>query len=837
MASFRVSPPETFDFSQPDSWPRWIRRFETFRHASGLSSKGEESQVNTLIYTMGDKADDILPSFGLSEENQKKYSVVRDKFENHFVKQRNVIFERARFNSRKQLQDETVDSFITDLFCLAKHCPYDRLREEMIRDRLVVGLRDASLSEKMQLDPELTLDKAMAMARQSEAVHKQQPVVRGMQQHDTPTMEQEKVDALSYRNPKNAGRYRRADKQRLPRNNPGGAPQNKCSRCGKSPKHSKQQCPARDSTCKKCGKKGHYTSCCFSKDVSLIREDSNPESEEDVFLGSLESQGETQWHTTVTLNQTHVKFKLDTGAEVTAISEATFHTLNDTKLRRPSKALYGPAKTPLNVLGMFTGTFKNKNASCKLHVYVVKDLKTNLLGLPAITALNLVARIQSISSSKESIISRYPELFTGLGTLGSEYKISLKPDAKPYALHTARRVPISLRKEVEKELNRMESLGVISQIDEPSPWCAGMVVVSKPSGKVRICVDMKPLNENVMREFHPLPAVDETLAQLSGARIFTKLDANAGFWQIPLTKESRPLTTFITPFGRYQFNALPFGITSAPELFQKRMNTLLANLKGVLCLMDDVLVYGENQREHDERLEAVLMRIKAAGMTLNSDKCEVSKSQLKFLGHIIDETGVQADPAKTEAVIQMSPPKNVTEVRRFIGIVNQLSKFIPNCATILHPLNVLLSKKNEWTWGPSQEEAFTILSQALVPQWPDLSQFKEIDDKYKQKLKKQFDRRHRVRELPVLDDQMPVYISSERNTSTVPGNVIQSAGERTYQVQTPFGTSRRNRCHLHSRPANTNADISDNQLTSQRSPILTRLRTGTIIRPPNRLTL
>ena len=389
-------------------------------------------------------------SFGLSEENQKKYSVAREKFENHFVKRRNVIFERARFNSRKQLQDETVDSFITDLFCLAEHCAYEQLRDEMIRDRLVVGLRDASLSEKMQLDPELTLDKAMAMTRQSEAVHKQQPVVRGTQQQDTPTIEQEKIDTLSYRNPKNASRYRCADKQRLPRNNPGGAPQNKCSRCGKSPKHSKQQCPARDSICKKCGKKGHYTSCCFSKDVSVLREDDNPESEEDAFLGSLESQGETQWHTTVTLNQTHVKFKLDTGAEVTAISETTFHTLTVTKLRRPSKALYGPAKTPLKVLGMFTGTFKNNTASCKLHVYVVKDLKTNLLGLPAITALNLVARIQSISSSKESIMSRYPELFTGLGTLGSEYKISLKPDAKPYALHTARRVPISFEKRSRK---------------------------------------------------------------------------------------------------------------------------------------------------------------------------------------------------------------------------------------------------------------------------------------------------------------------------------------------------------------------------------------------------
>ena len=135
--------------------------------------------MNTLIYTMGDKADDILRSFKLSEEDKNKYSVVKDKFEKHFVKCRNIIFERAKFNMRKQEGGESVDSFITNLYALAEHCGYNALHDEMIRDRLVVGLQDASLSEKLQLDAELTLDKAVTRVRQDKAVKKQQSVLRG----------------------------------------------------------------------------------------------------------------------------------------------------------------------------------------------------------------------------------------------------------------------------------------------------------------------------------------------------------------------------------------------------------------------------------------------------------------------------------------------------------------------------------------------------------------------------------------------------------------------------------------------------------------------------------
>ena len=178
MMTFQVAPPERFNFSLPDEWPKWIRRFDRFRCASGLSKREEENQVHTLIYSMGEEADDILSSFELSVADQKKYETVKGKFESYFVKRRNTIFERAKFNQRKQEEGETIDEFILDLHRLAEHYAYGVLREEMIRDRIVVGLRNSGLSEKLQMDATLTLEKATAEARQSEAIKKQQSLLR-----------------------------------------------------------------------------------------------------------------------------------------------------------------------------------------------------------------------------------------------------------------------------------------------------------------------------------------------------------------------------------------------------------------------------------------------------------------------------------------------------------------------------------------------------------------------------------------------------------------------------------------------------------------------------------
>ena len=244
----------------------------------------------------------------------------------------------------------------------------------------------------------------------------------------------------------------------------------------------------------------------------------------------------------------------------------------------------------------------------------------------------------------------------------------------------------------------------------------------KPNNTVRICVDLTHLNKSVCRERHPLPAVEQTLAQLAGARVFSKLDANSGFWQIPLSQESALLTTFITPFGCYCFHRLPFGITSAPEHFQRRMSDLLSDLDGVVCMIDDVLVHGRTVEEHDKRLVAVLHRLEQAGLTLNQEKCRFSQSQVKFLGQVVDQSGIRPDPEKIQAIQSVRPPNNVGDVRRFLGMVNHLSKFSPNLAEKSKPLRELLVKQNDWVWGDPQIQAFQDIQQALTSS-PVLSLF------------------------------------------------------------------------------------------------------------------
>ena len=585
----------------------------------------------------------------------------------------------------------------------------------------MVGIRNRALSERMQLDAKLTLDSAVTQARQSEAVKLQQAVLRGSscsEQPDLPVGAVQRKGGRRWKPSKSQGSQNSCATNHKP-DNP-----KRCSRCGKIPAHDKAHCPAKDAICRKCNKRGQAV--CRSAKVSGVQGSTGQDGGEtdDAFLGVLECppKRDDPWGVNLFIRGKQVSLSIDTGAEVSVISEEIWRAIGCPPLIQATRSLSGPDGRPIRTKGKFseTLTLHNRTATTE-ELYVVSGLSKPLLGRPAIDQLNLIRRL-AVVTERKTPKEQFPSLFQGLGKLEQPYKIELQDDAKPFALSTPRRVAIPLLKSVEQELDRMESMGVITRVNQPTEWCAGMVVVPKASGKVRICVDLTKLNESVRRERHPLPAVDQTLAQLAGAKLFSKLDANSGFWQIPLDSTSSLLTTFITPFGRYCFHRLPFGNSSAPEHFQRRMSEALSGLTGVVCMMDDVLIHGTTTEEHDERLEKVLQRLQELGMTLNSAKCQFAQKSIKFLGHVIDSTGIRADPSKVAAIVEVPAPENVGDVRRFLGMVNQLSKFAPHLAETTQPLRELLVKGNAWVWEVAQRSAFAKVKETLT-ETPVLSLF------------------------------------------------------------------------------------------------------------------
>ncbi|KAL9967390.1 hypothetical protein ACROYT_G025604 [Oculina patagonica] len=501
VANYKVPPPEKFNF-KPEEWPRWIKRFERFRKATGLDQKDGDSQVNTLIYSMGEEADDIMVAFGLSTEEAKQYHVVKGEFEAHFVVKRNVIFERAKFNQRSQQDGESVDNFITDLYCLAEYCEFGTLRDDLIRDRIVEAKSEPPVPASVD-----HLSKGKGKDSKEDMKKKKKP-----------------PKPPKFKN----GKTREAQ----------------CSRClGQS--HPKRQCPARESKCMKCSKIGHWAKACKSLPDKRVAEVNftGRQAEGELFLGELTELSAVQggagdsWKALVSMNGQLMEFKVDSGADVTVIPPSLFHSLKPTpSLSKTTRVLMGPCKQKLSCLGTFTAKLRVQDKVTQEQVYVIEDLERPLLGREPAEHLKLISRLDSLSSVdyKSKVADEYPKLFKGLGVMKDSYCITLQEDAKPFQVTVPRKVPFPLYQKTKEELDRMLETGVISRVDQPTDWCAPMVVTPKSNGKVRVCVDLSKLNEYVKRENHPLPAVDTTLGRLAGSRVFSKLDANSGFWQIKL---------------------------------------------------------------------------------------------------------------------------------------------------------------------------------------------------------------------------------------------------------------------------------------------------------------
>ena len=351
-----------------------------------------------------------------------------------------------------------------------------------------------------------------------------------------------------------------------------------------------------------------------------------------------------------------------------------------------------------------------------------------ILGLTACQDLGLVRCLCSTDASSSAdqhdpmsgihndpVARTYSDLFQGLGHIQKyPYTIRVRSDATPFAVAVPRRVPCPLLDKVKAELQRMMESDVIKEVTEPTAWVSPMVPVPKKDGSVRICVDLTKLNRSVQREQFQLPTSEQVFAQLQGAKYFSTLDASSGFWQIPLSEDCSSLTTFITPFGCYRFTRLPFGITSGPEVFHRTMQHMLAGQPGMACYMDDILVWGSTAEEHDVRLREVLERCRSHGVKLNPSKCVLRKTQVKFFGHVLTSDGVKADDDKLRAIREMTSPQNKDDLRRYLGMVDYLTKFLPGYSQVAAPLRELLKEDVTWYRSPEQETSFQRLREMVI---------------------------------------------------------------------------------------------------------------------------
>ncbi|UYV76749.1 K02A2.6-like [Cordylochernes scorpioides] len=670
----------------PNEWPIWRKRFERYLVVSGMKKKEEAAKIDLFMYLMGDHEDDIFRTFKFEkEEEATEIDSVLKAFDSHFCVRKNIIYERAKFNSRIQEDREPVDEFITSLYKLADSCEFEGLHEQLIPDRIVVGVRDKALSERMQLDSELTLEKAVKLIRQQEAVRQQQI---DLQRPST----SQKVHQVKFNSKKQSPIQQQKP---LRKKEKSAKTRSRCPKCGGFTHREGQACRVEGQRFKAVSELDEEID--FLLQVSAVEDSSN--------LDDDEGECRRRWTAEIQVNGKQVKFKLDSQADVTCVPLCLFKKImGKQRLVESDINIRAAEFSELQTVGMFISTLRNVNFEIKEKIYVIRRLSEPLLSRRACELLNLARRIEVVAT-RINPIEEFPEVFERLGQIGNPYEIKLKPGAKPYAVHTPRRVPIPLMEKLKTRLEELEKAGIIAQVNVATEWCAPTVIAGKLNGDIRLCVDLSRLNEHVQRAVHPMPVVDHMLGQRGEARFFLKLDANSGFHQIPLSPDCQHLTTFITPFGRYKYCRMPFGISLAPEYFQKVMSIILQGMDGVMCYLDDIPIFASDSKTHDRIFRLVLRKLKEAKVTLNKAKCVFGVPIINFLGHILDEDGVRPD----------SWP-DVHGLRRFLGMVNHLGRFVENISEIVAPLNQLLVKGQDFVWDCSQERAFRKLEELLTTQ-------------------------------------------------------------------------------------------------------------------------
>ncbi|KAJ3655671.1 hypothetical protein Zmor_014792 [Zophobas morio] len=495
-----------------------------------------------------------------------------------------------------------------------------------------------------------------------------------------------------------------------------------CTRC--KTQHCVRNCPAFGKKCHRCGKMNHFKICCRVKEVREVKNDEFTAggSEPTLMVEGVKkycsgvNSVSKAWYEDVKLCGSVVKMKLDTGAEVNTIPEKLVRQLKCmNKIVRDTKMLlesWGGYK--IKPLGFIDLDCTVKGKRHLISFYVCNNNNQPLLGLNACIQLGLVKRVNNLKTlTEENFLDENKDLFVGTGKFGGVHKILLRKNAIPVN-RPPRRVPISIKNKLKLTLNDLEQKGIISKVNRPVEWASNLVIVEKPNGSLRICLDPADINKNIEREYCLMPTMEEITAKLKNKVCYTVLDLKDGFYHVQLDDKSQQICTFSSPFGYYQFNRLPFGLKTAPELFQKLNTNNFGDIEGVSVYIDDLLIAGETEEEHDAILNKVIDRARKLNIKFNQSKVQYRKSQVKYLGHLFSKDGMQPDPDRIKSIIQLKEPKNKKDLQKVLGMFNYFRNFLPNLSEITDPLRNLLKNNVIFSWTELHQNIYDQIKNMLT---------------------------------------------------------------------------------------------------------------------------
>ncbi len=621
----------------------------------------------------------------------------------HFNPKPNPIGQRFKLHQRYQQPGESISTFLAALRNIVKFCDFGGSTNDRLCDQLVFGVRDKELQKKLLTISDLTLNQAQKFSEDFEAATKDAAMIGKGTGTFTSSVQADAVKQPARKETKGPGSFSKV----------------RCYCCGNYG-HIKPKCNLLNTAkCQKCHKMGHVTKMCFQpKKFQPVKKKANAiqsedaEERVDTATGPGVVPGKrkpvVRPYVSAMVNGTDISFKLDTAADVSIVNKATWIAMGKPKLQPSSGPLRSYSEHSLEVMGECFAKVKIFDQVIENGRMAVVSNGGNLFGLNWIHQVDLpwdelFPKKASNSGSQQEILTvkksvhpigldkllcEFSDLFKDeMGYCSKlEAKVHLKPDAEP-KFFKPRPVPYSMQEKVGKELDRLEKNGIIEKIDF-SDWAAPTVDVIKPSGALRMCADFKvTINPQINVDQYPLPTPEDLFNRLRGGKFFTKLDMREAYSQLPVHIDSQKYLVINTIKGLYKYKRLPFGISSAPAIFQRMMDQAFQGLKGMACYLDDIIITGGSEKEHWENLNAVFQRARDYGFRFRMEKCDFYKAQIEYLGHMIDANGIHPSPKKVDAIRKMVPPTNVGELRAFLGFVNYFGKFLKSLSDKPHLTN------------------------------------------------------------------------------------------------------------------------------------------------------